>query len=127
MTRPRHLLRMGSLLAVAALASACAPQPKSLYVWDTFQLQLHEHFKGDGQPVDKQVEAMEQHLQKAAAAQGALPPGFHAHLGLLKLRQGKGDEAIAHFQTEKVRYPESAPYMDSLLQRATRSTNTASK
>ena len=60
---------------------------------------------------------MEAHTEKARAANAALPPGFRAHLGMLKLSAGAADQARQMWQAEKLAFPESTPYMDQLLKR----------
>jgi hypothetical protein len=60
---------------------------------------------------------MEAQMQKAAASQAALPPGFRAHLGMLKLANGDPEQARTLWQSEKAAFPEAAPYMDQLLKR----------
>jgi hypothetical protein len=44
-----------------------------------------------------------------------VPPGFHAHLGMLYSIAGKSDQMVAQFEDEKKLFPESATYMDFLL------------
>jgi len=60
---------------------------------------------------------MEAQAEKARAAGASLPPGFRAHLGMLKLSAGDADQARQLWQAEKTAFPESAPYMDQLLKR----------
>jgi hypothetical protein len=59
--------------------------------------------------------AMEKHMEKARAANMALPPGFRAHLGMLELNAGHAQRAKELFEAEKSAFPEGAPYMDKLL------------
>jgi hypothetical protein len=100
-------------LASAALLTACATAPKTLYQWDGYQPQVYEHFKG-GSP-EQQIAEMEKALQLISARGGAVPPGFHAHLGMLYSVAGKPDQVVAQFEDEKKLFPESATYMDFLL------------
>ena len=44
-----------------------------------------------------------------------VPPGYHAHLGLLYLNAGKTDQALAAWQQEKNLFPESTKYIDFLI------------
>jgi len=48
----------------------------------------------------------------------ALPPGFHAHLGYLYGEMGRNDLMQQQFVLEKELYPESATYIDFLIQNA---------
>lgn len=100
-------------LAGAALLTACATPPKTLYQWDSYQPQVYEHFKG-GSP-EQQIAEMEKALQLISARGGSVPPGFHAHLGMLYSVAGKPDQVVAQFEDEKKLFPESATYMDFLL------------
>ncbi|WP_330115663.1 DUF4810 domain-containing protein [Pseudomonas sp. JS3066] len=103
------------LLAVCAGLAGCAgPQP--LYQWEGYQTQVREYFKGE--PREAQVEALEQGLQKIRAKGGAVPPGYHAQLGLLYSSMGRDDQMVQQFETEKALFPESTAYMDFLLDNA---------
>jgi hypothetical protein len=80
---------------------------------------VYEHFKGDGSGPDEQLLHLQAQEQAARAGGAALPPGFHAHVAVLYLRLGRGDEARAQLEAEKASFPESAPYMDFLLAKMT--------
>lgn len=111
-------MRRGALLMVAAaLLGGCAQAPKPLYHWGGYQDSLYEHFKGDGRSPEQQLQTLAEAQQKAAATGTPLPPGFRAHVGLLQLRLGRDAEARSQFEAEKAQFPESAPYIDSLLKR----------
>jgi hypothetical protein len=113
-----HKLALVGLLAGASLLTGCVSQPQSLYYWNGYQEQVYAHFKGDGSSPEAQVAALEASLQEARAKDRALPPGFHAHLGMLYAELGKSDQVRQQFETEKTLFPESAPYMDLLLNNA---------
>ena len=53
--------------------------------------------------------------RKSEPAALSVPPGYHAHLGLLYGKQGKPDQFMAQMQTEKKLFPESETYVDFLL------------
>lgn len=106
------------LLVAGTLMTGCVSQPQSLYYWGGYQEQVYAHFKGDGSSPQEQVAALEACLQEARAKDRALPPGFHAHLGMLYAELGKPDQVRQQFETEKTLFPESAPYMDLLLNNA---------
>lgn len=97
------------------LLSGCAG-PQTLYQWEGYQPQVHQYFTEESR--EAQVEALERDLQKIQAASGAVPPGYHAQLGLLYSSLGKDDQMVQQFQTEKALFPESATYMDFLLNNA---------
>ena len=102
-------------LALAAFALVgCQTAPPSLYQWGLYEPQLTGHFKGES-PV-QQIAVMEKHLQTVSAQGKQVPPGFHAHLGMLYSLAGKSDQVAAHFEEEKRLFPESGPYMNRLLE-----------
>lgn len=107
----------GGALLLATMLTACVQQPKPLYHWGNYQPQVYNYFKGDGEPIDKQLVELEATVQKAQAKGEHLPPGFNAHLGLLYLKSGQVDRAQQAFRTEEAAFPESKPYMDFLLTR----------
>lgn len=100
-------------LAGSAMLSGCASAPKTLYGWDGYQPQVYQHFKGESP--DQQIAEMEKALQTISAKGASVPPGFHAHLGMLYSITGKQDQMVAQFEDEKKLFPESAAYMDFLL------------
>lgn len=111
-------IRWMSVVAAAALGlalSGCATKPTTLYQWQAYQANVDQYFRGDGQSLDAQVQSMETDLQKIRASGAAVPPGYHAHLGLLYGKQGKPDQFMAQMQTEKKLFPESETYVDFLL------------
>jgi len=113
------LTRRLALGACIALLAGCAHKPARppLYMWDTFpKLQYDALLQAGVTPVE-QMAAMEAQAEKARAAGAALPPGFRAHLGMLKLSAGDPAQARQLWQAEKVAFPESSPYMDQLLKR----------
>jgi len=103
-------------LAASTLLAGCAA-PKTLYQWEGYEPQVYEYFKGE-EPKEAQAEALERDLQKIRSTGKAVPPGYHAHLGLLYLSMGKDDQMVQQFNTEKTLFPESGMYMDFLLKNA---------
>lgn len=109
-------LAMGCL-GIAVLAGCAHKGPAPLYMWEAFPRQQYDTLLRSGATSGDQITALEAHAEKARAAGAALPPGFRAHLGMLKLSVGNVDEARQLLQAEKTTFPESAPYMDQLLKR----------
>ena len=105
-------------LLAAILATGCATRP-ALYEWGSYENQVYAMYADGGKtsPQD-QLMKLEADLEKARAANKALPPGFQAHLGYLYFQTGKLDQALAAFETEKLLFPESRPYMDRLIAQA---------
>ena len=102
----------------AAWLAGCAHRAaEALYMWESFPTQQYATLLRTGDTPDAQIAALEEHAEKARGAGAALPPGFRAHLGMLKLSVGRVDEARQLLLAEKAAFPESAPYMDQLLKR----------
>jgi hypothetical protein len=86
-------------------------------MWEGFPRQQYDTLLRAGVNPTEQIAEMEAHAEKARASNAALPPGFRAHLGMLKLSVGNPDEARQLWQAERLAFPESSPYMDQLLKR----------
>jgi hypothetical protein len=115
----RSLVFRGLVLAAcAALFAGCAQRgPAPLYLWENFPRQQYDALQRGGAGTPDQIAVLEAHAEKARGAGAALPPGFRAHLGMLKLAAGDVDQARQLWQAEKAAFPESALYMDRLLKR----------
>jgi hypothetical protein len=108
------VLAGASLLLVTA--SGCATRKPSMYYWNGYESQVYEYLKdGSGKSHEEQITSLEENIQKANARGATLPPGYHAHLGLLYAQVGKDDQVKQEFETEKALFPESATFMDFLL------------
>lgn len=114
--------RVAAGLAVAALgvlAAGCAQAPPApLYGWDDFTWQQYRHLSRTGAPDALRLEEAEATAARVRASGRPLPPGLRAHLGLLRLEAGHAEGAARWWAEEKRAFPESAPYMDRLIERA---------
>ncbi|MBF8744361.1 DUF4810 domain-containing protein [Pseudomonas putida] len=115
-TLPAKRACAGLLLGSLLLAGCNAPKP--LYQWESYQPQVYGYLKGESK--EEQVTALERDLEKIKAKNGAVPPGYHAQLGLLYSSLGKDDQMMQQFRTEKALFPESAAYMDFLMSNASK-------
>jgi len=113
--RAVDFVRRTAAAAAVGMLVGCAAKPVPLYMWESFPHQQYDTLQRAGASPEEQMQAMEQHMEKARAANAALPPGFRAHLGMLELNVGHADRARQLFESEKSAFPESAPYMDKLL------------
>lgn len=113
-TLPAWRTSAGLLLGSLLLAGCNTPKP--LYQWESYQPQVYEYF--NGQSKEEQAIALERDLEKIKANNGAVPPGYHAQLGLLYSELGRDDQMVQQFNTEKALFPESTAYMDFLLSNA---------
>lgn len=107
----------GRAIAAALVLSGCAQPPATLYSWESFPRQQYDALMRAGASPQDQIRLMEADAQKARANNLPLPPGFRAHLGMLNLAVGNAGAAKELWLAEKLAFPESAPYMDSLVKR----------
>lgn len=118
MALPARSCMAGVAAAIASLLlPGCAQPPKPLYYWGAYQAQVYDHLRSDSKGPLEQLRLLNEQAEKAKSAGLPLPPGYHAHLGLVYLELGRTDEARRALETERERFPESAPYIDSLLKR----------
>ena len=61
------------------------------------------------------MESLETRL-KVQAEGKALPPGYRAHMAMLYSRTGNNEKTVQQLAEEKQHFPESAKFMDTLLQ-----------
>lgn len=109
---------LAATLFSLVLLSGCASQPKTLYYWGDYQDNVYSYLnEPGGGDTAKQIESLEAGVQKATSLNMALPPGYHAQLGLLYYSQGEIDRAVEQLTLEKTGYPESATFIDGLLEK----------
>ena len=110
-------VRRAALVGGFLVLAGCATRQPPLYMWESFPKMQYDTLLGHGNSPSEQIGLMEAQAEKARAGNVALPPGFRAHLGMLKLSAGDVDQARSLWRSEKVAFPEAAPYMDQLLKR----------
>lgn len=96
-----------------ALLTGCASSKKNMYGWNDYQPEVYNYFKGSD--AQAQIIVLEKNLEEFKAQNKAVPPGFHAHLGMLYAETGNVDRSSQEFIAEKTLFPESTAYMDFLL------------
>lgn len=113
----RHRLKRLALSLAAVLLTACQ-STGGLYQWGGYEEQIYAMYSAPGKSSpEEQISKLEADGETARAKSRTPPPGHYAHLGYLYFQTGKLDQAVASFETEKVLFPESRPYMDRLIGR----------
>lgn len=112
--RTRRLLL--AALPVMTLC-ACAGRP-ALYDWGAYQPAVYNYLKQEETDYARDVAALETNMHRNRPPGQQLPPGFHAHLGMLYLKMGQSDQGMEQFVQEKRAFPEAAPFMDFLTRNA---------
>lgn len=110
-------MRRAWIAAAVVLIAGCAQAPKPLYYWGYYPAAAYDTLRGDDKGPLEQLRLLSEQAEKSKAAGLPLPPGYHAHLGLVYLKLGRPDDARRALLTEKERFPESTFYVDSLVRR----------
>lgn len=109
-----------AVLSVVALIllSGCATNQTNYY-WGNYEQLLYEMYAepGSADPVT-QVEKLSVDLEQAENEGKPVPPGVHAHLGMMYAMLGNIDQAHAAFSAEKALYPESSVLIDGMIARS---------
>ena len=126
--RFKTLANFALVCTAALLLSGCADDsPRQLYYWDgAYTSSVYEYLTEEGD-AGAQIAALEQSLQKAYQRAAKVPPGLHAHLGLLYLSQGNGAKFKAYVEKEADLYPESRDYTMFLLNQNGKAAGAAGK
>ncbi len=104
-------------ILVGLAGSAC--QTPTRYNWGDYENSVYAVTSNAGE-VDAQAEiaSISGTIERAAESGKLIPPGMHAHLGLLYSLVGDTANAAAALTAEKVLYPESSVFIDGVLARA---------
>ncbi len=100
--------------ALLLLAGCSSDKPRTIYTWGDYQDTVYHYYTHESTPQD-QIAALQKLVEQARAANKPVPPGAHAHLGMLYGNTGNSALALSEFNAEKTLYPESAAYINFLL------------
>lgn len=109
-------LGLAGLVAAACVLSGCAISMGPKFYWGNYEHALYVYSKKPDQR-----ELYRSSLEKAieqGRASNAVAPGLLAELGYLYLEDGDTDKAIALFQEEMTRFPESKVFLTSVVEHA---------
>jgi len=104
-----------AVLAVASLGGCASPH------WDygSYDRDLHRHYTSGGY-TEAFIEHLSTHIEQLESAQRPVPPGLYAELGTLYSEAGDLQRTLFYYQREYDHWPESRPFMNSLIQNLTR-------
>jgi hypothetical protein len=111
----KSILLKGALVGCVCLLGACAPVSPPLYYWGNYQPALYQHHQNGVTNYDSQISAMEAIVARAQAQGQSVPPGLHAHLGMLYFNTGREPEAREQFALEKQLFPELGHFVDYVM------------
>lgn len=100
------------------LLTGCATNQKEMYYWGEYEQLIRAAYvePGSADP-QTQIEKLSADIQKGESLGKKVAPGIYAHLGFLYAVQGKNSQSKASFLEEKSLYPESAVFIDGMLNR----------
>lgn len=99
---------------VTVLMTGC--QSPDVYHWGHYENLVYMMYaKPDKVPPDIQAQKLEEDMRQAVAKKKPVPPGVHAHLGMLYFQLGKPNSAREQFVLEKTQFPESTVFVDRML------------
>lgn len=103
------------------LVAGCATN-KEMYYWGEYEQLIHDAYvePGSADP-QTQIEKLNADIQKSEGLGKKSAPGIYAHLGFLYAVQGKDSQSKTAFMEERSLYPESAIFIDGMLNRARKS------
>lgn len=107
-------------MAVVLLLAGCATNTDQYY-WGSYEELIYQMYANPGEATPEvQIQKLTSDIQKAESSGKPVPPGVHAHLGMMFAAAGNLEQALGAFATEKANYPESAKFIDDVIERATR-------
>jgi hypothetical protein len=110
-----NVLRFPAVVTLAVMMTACAVQPK--YSWGNYDRSLYSYYKDSSKSAEHMAE-LGTIVTEAEKSGKKVAPGIHAEYGYLLLQKGQKAEAIAQFNKEKAKWPESTQLMDVMIKSA---------
>ena len=99
--------------------AGCASTNKNQYHWEEYEPLVYKtHISPDEVPPLLQIEMLEADIAKAYKNKKFVAPGVYAHLGLMYAAAGNKELAVTALNKEKELFPESATFIDGLLERS---------
>lgn len=108
----------GFVFLALVLATGCVPAHVDHYYWGQYESLIYDMYVKDGAAdPGTQIDKLTADIQQAASLGRPVPPGVHAHLGIMHASVGNIAKAEDAFATEKQLYPESAVLIDGMMKR----------
>jgi hypothetical protein len=109
-------LRFAVLGVLLPVVTGCGTP--DFYTWGRYQDSLYEMYLEPGsQQLADEVGRLVEQVERTEADGGAVPPGLRAHIGYLYASAGNQTAAVTWLNAEKSAFPESAVFIDGMLDR----------
>lgn len=103
----------------ALVMTGCANRQPNMYYWGEYETLIYNMYIEEGTAeADVQIEKLTTDIGKARDAGKKVPPGVYAHLGFMYASKGNVNLAVDAFNQEKALFPESAKFIDGMMDRA---------
>jgi hypothetical protein len=103
------------------LGSSGCQSLQPLYHWGSYEpLTYAALTQSENVSPEEQLLLLEQDLEIARAKDRSPPPGMLAYMGYLCLSLGEDERGLAYMELEQQFFPESAPFLDRLLNTSNR-------
>jgi hypothetical protein len=109
-SRAKYLIISVGLLFL----SGCAA--KTHYVWSDYDTKLYKYYQNPSER-DEFVLQLKEVLDECESA-GRVPPGIYAEYGYMMYEQGNSLQAVAYYQKEADKWPESKAFMSKMITNA---------
>ncbi|NVJ98447.1 MAG: DUF4810 domain-containing protein [Alphaproteobacteria bacterium] len=109
-------LQKGVLAGLLLVSLAACGGPKTMYNWGGYDYALLKHYK-DGTASDELALSLKEIIEKIERKEDKVPPGLYADYAYALYDSGNVQEALVFFAKERDAWPESAPFMTSVIDR----------
>ncbi|MEG0253030.1 MAG: DUF4810 domain-containing protein [Muribaculaceae bacterium] len=101
---------------IFALSACNSTSTTPLYSWNNYENDSYHYYKNQTpKSVESLMKTYEEMIKTPRGSRKVVAPGIYAEYGYLLIQNGKVDEGITMFKNEKHLYPESAAFMDRLI------------
>lgn len=87
------------------------------YDWGGYEGSIYRQYADDDYSPSEEIDRLTKEVAKTEAAGKKVPPGKYAHLAYLYEAAGDKRQARKYFEAEKLAFPESAVFVDGMLER----------
>jgi hypothetical protein len=108
-------MRVLFVVFCTTLFLAACKTTEPTYYYGEYSEAVYSYFKADDTSISQQIAILEEVIEQARGKGKPVPPGVHAHLGMLYFEAGSSDQGVANFEQEKFLFPESVTYIDFLM------------
>lgn len=118
--RAEIMKKIVPILLILAI-QGCASNKPTMYEWGHYEKLIYKGYSDPGKLFpEEHIEKLMADYEIARSENKAVPPGWHAQLGMLYYQAGKLSLAEQSFVTEMTLFPESAQFMKRLIEKIKR-------